>query len=65
MTIETELEETIDLLEARIPANPNTAKNERKAKTMERLMRRYFKALEQAFPYDAIEQLYYKYVKPD
>lgn len=51
------------LAEARIPANPADPENLRKADKIERDMRSYFKALGIAFPYDAIEALYYKYAE--
>jgi len=65
MTVVAELNQIINLLEAKIPANPNSPENERKAKSLERDLAKYFKNLEQAFPYSRIEGLYNKYVKPD
>lgn len=58
-----ELDQTIDLLEALIPANPNSPKNERLADRLRRSLARYFRALENAFPYSQVDQLYLKYVK--
>ena len=63
MTVMTELDEIIAILEAEIPANPRTPKNQRLAKRLELELARYFKALEDAFPFDQIELLYYKHVK--
>jgi len=57
-----ELSNLISLLEARLPANPRAPENVAKADRLERKVRAYFKALEQAFPYDAIEALYYRHV---
>ena len=53
------------LAEASIPANPADPANRRKADKIERDVRGYFKALELAFPYDAIEALYYKHVSEE
>lgn len=58
-----ELSELINLLEAQIPANPNSPKNQMLAKKLERELAKYFKALEDAFPFDRLEQLYYHNVK--
>ena len=57
-----ELTKLINLLEARLPANPRAPENVRKAERLERKVKTYFNALEQAFPYDAIEMLYYRHV---
>ena len=58
-----EIDHLIGLLEARLPANPRAPENVGKAERLERKVRAYFKALEQAFPYDAIEALYYKHLE--
>ena len=60
-----EIDNLISLLEARLPANPRAPENVRKAERLERKVRAYFKALDQAFPYDAIEALYYRHVKEE
>lgn len=65
MTVVAELDEIINLLEAQIPANPASPKNVRKAKSLEKDMTKYFKGLEQAFPYSEIEEIYNRYIKPD
>ena len=62
-TLTTELNSLISLLESRIPANPQSPANLRKADRLERQLKGYFKALEQAFPYQAVEELYYKHVE--
>ncbi len=58
----TELNQIIQLLEAEIPANPGSPQNVKLAKSLEKDLADYFKALEQAFPFDALEQIYYKHV---
>jgi len=63
MTVITELDKTIKILEAQVPASPESPDNVRKAKSLERDLAKYFKNLEQAFPYAKIEKLYSKYVK--
>jgi len=60
-----ELTNLINLLESRLPANPRAPENVRKAERLERKVKGYFKALEQAFPYDAVEMLYLRHVKED
>lgn len=65
MTVIAELNQLINLLEAQIPANPNSLANRGLRKGLERELVKYFRALELAFPHDEIEQLYYKYVKQD
>jgi len=62
MTIGTELSEIIELLEAEIPANPLSPKNRRLSARLERELAKYFKALEDAFPFDTVDSLYYRYV---
>ena len=59
------LESLINLLEGSIPANPRSPVNQRKANRLERKMQRYFKALEQAFPYQDVEILYNRWVKEE
>lgn len=58
-----ELDEIINLLEAEIPANPNSLENQRLASRLERELAKYFRSLSDAFPYDQVDQFYYKYVK--
>ena len=60
-----ELDETIKLLEAQIPANPGSEKNERLEKGMERTLARYFRGLDQAVDITALEQIYYRNVKQE
>ena len=63
MTIVAELSEMINLLEAQIPANPRSLKNQSLRKKLERELAKYFKSLEDAFPYTEIARLYDLYVK--
>ena len=57
-----EVEELIALLEADIPANPQSPKNKKHEKRLDRLMAAYFLKLEAAFPYSKIDALYNKHV---
>jgi len=63
MTVIAELNEIIELLEAEIPANPNSPKNLKRRKKLERELVRYFDKLEQAFPYSKLSSIYNRYVK--
>jgi len=56
------LTEIINLLEAEIPANPNSPANVRKRDELERKLAKYFTSLEKAFPYSSIDKIYNKYV---
>ena len=60
-----EVDSLIRLLEGNIPASPQSPANVRRAERLERRLQAYFKALEQAFPYEAVEALYYKHVKEE
>ena len=60
MTLLAELDSLLILLEAEIPANPNSPGNVRQEKRLQTELSKYFKKLEDAFPLGAIEQLYYK-----
>ncbi|MCK4793836.1 MAG: minor capsid protein [Desulfobacteraceae bacterium] len=59
----TELDNLIQILEAQVPANPRSPRNQRLAKRLERELAKYFKSLEDAFPYNEIARLYDLYVK--
>ena len=63
MTAVAELDNLIQFLEADIPANPNSPKNQRKKRGLERELRKYFRSLEDAFPYQEIARLYDTFVK--
>jgi len=64
-TLTSEVTSLINLLENDIPANPRSPANERKASRLEKRLQAYFKALEQAFPYDALDEIYYRNVKEE
>uniref|UniRef100_A0A6M3M843 Uncharacterized protein n=1 Tax=viral metagenome TaxID=1070528 RepID=A0A6M3M843_9ZZZZ len=59
-----ELDELIRMVEAKLPAQPESEDNQRLAKGLENDIAEYFRQVEMAFPWDAIEQLYYQKVKP-
>jgi len=59
------LSKLIRLLEERIPANPQSPENVRRADKLENTMKAYFKSLEQAFPYDKIEKIYRRHVEEE
>ncbi|MBU0777776.1 phage head morphogenesis protein, partial [Patescibacteria group bacterium] len=59
----TEINSIISLLEVRLPANINSPENQRLEKRLQRDLAKYFRSLEDAFPYDKVDELYYKYVK--
>ena len=60
-----ELQKTIQLLEAGIPANPNAPKNGKLEQRLAKDLRDYFRDLSDALPWDDIEMLYYRLVKPE
>lgn len=62
LKLERELDKLIEALDAQIPANPRSAANRRAAVRLERVLKQYFTALENALSEELIEQLYYKYV---
>jgi len=64
-TLTSEVDSLIRLLEGNIPASPQSPANVRRAERLERRLEAYFKALEQAFPYDEIERLYWQHVKQE
>ena len=57
-----ELEKTIKLLEAELPANRTSPKNRRKENALAKLVSKYFDDLEKAFPYSELEKIYNRYV---
>ena len=61
----TEIEKTIRLLESEIPANPASQKNARLEQNLAKDMRGYFRDLSDALPWNDLEMLYYKLVKPE
>jgi len=60
-----ELQKTIQLLEAGIPANPNAPKNEKLEQRLAKDLRAYFRDLSDALPFNDLEMLYYGLVKPE
>ena len=65
MTAIAELDKLISLLEAEIPANPNAPKNVKLRKRLERNMAKYFRSLDDAFPYSRIAAIYNRYVEKE
>lgn len=53
-----ELDEVIALIEARLPANPMSSKNQNFAENFEKDLRKYFKNIEDSFPFQEIEKIY-------
>ena len=58
----TELDKLINLLEAEIPANPNSPQNVKLRNRLEGELAKYFKSLDSAFPYGKIAGIYNRYV---
>jgi len=58
-----EIDSLINLLESEIPANPNSTKNVLLQKRLQRDIAKYFKSLEDAFPYHKLDKLHTRYVK--
>ena len=65
MTVIAELDQIIQILEAEIPANPNSLSNLRRRKELERKLAKYFDKLEDAFPYSKLEAIYNRYVEKE
>ena len=63
MTVATEMTSIIQLLEARIPANPNSLANKRRERSLQRELVKYFNKLEKAFPYSKLSSIYNRYIK--
>ncbi len=63
MTVLAELDKLIKVLEAEIPANPESAKNIRLKNRLAKVLEKYFRNLEKAFPYSKLDSLYNKYVE--
>ena len=61
----TEIEKTIRLLEADIPANPASPKSKRLETSLAKDLRDYFRGLSNALPWSDLEMLYYKLVKSE
>ena len=65
MILQDELNETIKLLEAEIPANPASSRNEPIARGLQNSLKDYFKRLKNAIDWNEIERIYYRNVKQD
>ena len=65
MTVIAELDNLIQLLEAEIPANPNSPQNVKQRKRLERELAKYFDRLAQAFPYSKLASIYNRYVEKE
>lgn len=63
MSVISEIDSIITLLESQIPANPNSRKNLLKRKRLERELAKYFDRLERAFPYSKLAGIYNRYVR--
>lgn len=58
-----QLDDMIAVLEVSIPANPAAPKYDKMAIGYEAVLADYFKKIKNAFPYDALDSIYNKYVK--
>ena len=65
MNLVNELDKTIEFLEADIPANPASKKNERIQNGMQRSLAQYFRDIDRAFDWNALEVIYYRNVKQE
>jgi len=63
MSVVSELDNIIAILESSIPANPNSKSNLKLAKRLEQRLSKYFDSLEKAFPYSKLSGIYNRYVK--
>ncbi|KKK53036.1 hypothetical protein LCGC14_3098830, partial [marine sediment metagenome] len=52
-------------LEAQILANPQSPTNKRREKSLQSDMAKYFRSLEQAFPYSKLAAIYNRYVEKE
>lgn len=59
----TELNQIIQILEAQIPANPESPRNAKLEKRLEKELVKYFDKLEKAFPFGKLDGIYNRYVK--
>ncbi len=65
MSVISELDGIITLLEAEIPANQNSIKNQKLKRRLESDLVKYFDKLERAFPYSRLEAIYNRYVEKE
>lgn len=61
----TTIDEIIQILEAQIPANPQSPKNQKLQGKLEQKLAQYFRSLDDAFPYSKLAGIYNKYVKKE
>ena len=61
----TTIDEIIKLLEAQIPGNPQSPKNQKLKGNLEQKLSKYFRSLEDAFPYSKLAAIYNKYVEKE
>lgn len=64
-TVLAELDQIIKLLEAEIPANQASPKNQKLKRRLEKSMAKYFNSLEDAFPYHKLAAIYNRYVEKE
>lgn len=62
MSVVSELDKIIVILESSIPASQNSPKHQREKRKLELKLAKYFRSLEDAFPYSKLDRLYNKYV---
>jgi len=65
MVVAEAIDDLIIALEARAPASIRAPVNKRYVREIEKMMRKYFDDLEQAFPQEDIKRIYNKYVEED
>ena len=58
-----ELDDVIEILEAQIPANPNSPANVKLANALEKDIKKYFANLESMMP--DFSEIYYRYVSQE
>ena len=61
----TTIDEIIKLLEAQIPASQSSPKNQKLKGQLERKLSKYFRSLEDAFPYSKLAGIYNKYIEKE
>ena len=65
MSVVSELDNIIAILESSIPANPNSPANLRQRRSLEKELAKYFDKLEKAFPYSKLDGIYNRYVEKE
>lgn len=58
-----EIDQILERLQSRLPCNINSPENQRLEKRFRRDLAKHFRSLADAFPYQEIDHLYFKYVK--